>query len=441
MLRPGHGSNFYNRVSVAMVVKSTAFLHLSDIHFRPQEAGYDMDQGLRTAIENDIPVVREFLGEITGILVTGDIAYSGHPDEFRRAGEWLDKLCELAGCRRDRVWTTPGNHDVDRSYVRGKKSVRDFYAQVRKRGAPHVDTEINGAFKDELGHRMLDSIRNYNDFAIRYGCDVTVECPHWQQDIALNDGSILKLWGLTSTLISDENDHQDGGRLVIGSCQLGLPRQRGVETLTLCHHPLPWLLDQDTVETRLTAGTRVQLFGHKHSQRIQKIEETVRIIAGAVHPDRREHDWTPRYNAIAFDVVEDASGKQLKVSTHLRVWNPETEQFVADSVLAAPAGCRIDTLKLKDAGAGKAARATEAVADDDMRRLCYKFHVLDHAARCATLEKLGIAPAAGSSADLRFFRTSIQSLNKAKRLAELWDAINALMEDTEANPFAVRGEK
>lgn len=423
--------------------KPTTFLHLSDIHFRPQEAGYDMDESLRVAIETDVPALRDIAGDITGILVTGDIAYSGHPDEFRRAGEWLDKLCGLAGCRQDRVWTTPGNHDVDRAFVKGKKSVRDFYEKVRKRGAAHVDTEINGAFKDDdLGLRMLESIQNYNDFAIRYGCDISVERPSWQQDVSLNDGSTLKMWGLTSTLISDENDHQDGGRLVIGSCQLGLPRQRSIETMTLCHHPLPWLIDQDNVETKLTAGARVQLFGHKHSQRIQKIEETIRIIAGAVHPDRRERDWTPRYNAISLEVVEDATGRNLKISTYLRAWNVEKEKFVADSVTAAPAGCRIDTLKLGALGGSKTGgAAAEPVSNDTMRQLIYKFHSLDHAARCATLEKVGMSPATGAGADLRYFRTSIQSLEKADRLAELWDAINAVTEDNEANPFAVRGEQ
>jgi len=197
-----------------MAAKPITFLHLSDIHFRPQATGLDMDGYLRTAIEADIPTLRATVGDITGVLVTGDIAHSGSPEEFRQAGDWLNKLCDLAGCRPDRVWTTPGNHDVDRAFVNSKMALGDFYAKVRKQGATHVDREINRALKDELGLRMIDGIGNYNDFAARYDCAVSTETPCWQQDIALNDGSTLKLWGLTSTLISDENDHESTGRLV-----------------------------------------------------------------------------------------------------------------------------------------------------------------------------------------------------------------------------------
>src|SRR5438552_241894 len=96
-----------------------AFLHLSDIHFRSALSGgvHDLDEDLRAELERDVVHLSEKLGPLAGILVTGDIAFAGLPEEFQVAKEWLGALCQRLKCPEQNVWTVPGNHDVDRQQV------------------------------------------------------------------------------------------------------------------------------------------------------------------------------------------------------------------------------------------------------------------------------------------------------------------------------------
>jgi 3',5'-cyclic AMP phosphodiesterase CpdA len=74
---------------------SATFVHLSDIHF-----GQERDE--RVHIHADVKeqliadaaeVIRTLPGGVAhGILVTGDVAFSGEREQYAAAGEWLDRL-------------------------------------------------------------------------------------------------------------------------------------------------------------------------------------------------------------------------------------------------------------------------------------------------------------------------------------------------------------
>jgi 3',5'-cyclic AMP phosphodiesterase CpdA len=49
------------------------------------------------------------------VLVTGDVAFAGDPDEYAYALSWLDELCRGCGTTLSAVFVIPGNHDVVRS--------------------------------------------------------------------------------------------------------------------------------------------------------------------------------------------------------------------------------------------------------------------------------------------------------------------------------------
>ena len=51
-------------------------------------------------------------------LVTGDIAYSAQPDQYREARVGLEKLLHVAGLEARDLRLTPGNHDVDREVAK-----------------------------------------------------------------------------------------------------------------------------------------------------------------------------------------------------------------------------------------------------------------------------------------------------------------------------------
>ena len=94
-------------------------LHFSDIHFKRTEVGEpdDPNRALRSDIIKDVKRMRHVVGHAAdGILLTGDIAFAGHADEYSFAFQWLEeKLCPAAGCKIEDVFVIPGNHDVDRT--------------------------------------------------------------------------------------------------------------------------------------------------------------------------------------------------------------------------------------------------------------------------------------------------------------------------------------
>jgi hypothetical protein len=56
----------------------STFLHLSDIHFRRNaNTPYDSFKDLRDELERDADEVAKRFGGVQGILISGDIAFSG----------------------------------------------------------------------------------------------------------------------------------------------------------------------------------------------------------------------------------------------------------------------------------------------------------------------------------------------------------------------------
>src|SRR5258708_1425441 len=93
-----------------------SFVHLSDIHFG-QEKGSQLvihDDVKRRLVEDAASQAQQYLGgRATGVIVSGDIAYSGKSSEYRQAAAWLDDLTAAIGCEQTAVQVVPGNHDID----------------------------------------------------------------------------------------------------------------------------------------------------------------------------------------------------------------------------------------------------------------------------------------------------------------------------------------
>jgi hypothetical protein len=93
-------------------------MHLSDIHFRRGRSNdpYDLDAVLRQHLADDAEQQVQTLGAVSAVLVSGDIAFSGHADEYVTARQWLTQLGERLGCESKNILTVPGNHDVQRFF-------------------------------------------------------------------------------------------------------------------------------------------------------------------------------------------------------------------------------------------------------------------------------------------------------------------------------------
>ncbi|MCE9635840.1 MAG: metallophosphoesterase [Planctomycetes bacterium] len=306
-------------------MEKLVLVHLSDIHFTRASgvSVHDLDTNVRNELVLDATKVAKQIGPVTGVLVTGDIAFSGSEVEFEHAANWLRDLCRAIGCREESVWVVPGNHDVDRQKTK-RKLTRMLHAGVRDDGSD-VDKELREIFSDaQSAAALLEPLTDYNKFAGRFGCSISAEKHYWERDLALACGTAVRLRGLTSALVSNDEDKRT--RLVLGAAQAAVERDPGVLHMTLCHHPPDWLRDHDDVEDHLKSKVHIQLFGHKHSQRLDEINGKVRLVAGAMHPERGEGGWLPTYN---FLELSRRDSDRIGLRVYQRQWNQPDTSFVA----------------------------------------------------------------------------------------------------------------
>jgi 3',5'-cyclic AMP phosphodiesterase CpdA len=459
-------------------MQQTVLLHLSDIHFNKESSGgrYDPDDDLRNELDIDAQRMLEKLGTINGILVTGDVAYAAQKEEYEIATSWLNSLCHKLNCQPENVWTIPGNHDIDRSVIQKSRTLQIYRKTLRDCTLGSLDEEIAYLMKDEIARKAIfQPLENYNKFAAQFSCNIDADNPTWHQDIALNDGSQLRILGLNSVLVSDRFDDSETNKMVLGASQSLPKRIEGVEYITLCHHPLDWLRDADNVHAHFTDRVRLQLFGHKHSQRVDRIGDTVRLTAGAVHPYRGEGGWKPRYNVIVLSVDGSDGNRNLGVTIYPRVWSEESLCFIGDygrdgldfrffslpllqrkinitetspekgklieeaaeSAITRVADVIIDSaeeaLDLSDAGAIGGASMNKA------RRLTYRFMNLPYHMRLKIAQDLGLLRDEDEGVDdALLFPRLFDRAKEGNLLSALWEEVeNAYGDDNTDNPFSI----
>lgn len=298
-------------------------VHLSDIHFsfRASETGFNPDRDLRRELVRDLAEQAHADGKIDAILVSGDVAYAGKPQEYADAAAWLDELCDAGGCPRSSVFVCTGNHDIDQDILKANSAIQDIHDAIRREETHYArDTALMRRLQQpEVRNLLYAPLREYNDFAARYECSFfgEGEAFAWDRDLPpLDDGSILRIRGLNSALLSGLSDRPQS--LFLGSHAWTMPRHDGIEYLAMSHHPPNWLLDGPEFERGLRA--RIQLFGHEHDQRILPARDWVRLYAGSVNPHRGEPNWQPGYNIIDVAVANDNGARTMEVGVHVRVW-------------------------------------------------------------------------------------------------------------------------
>ncbi|WP_081275714.1 metallophosphoesterase [Serratia plymuthica] len=305
-------------------------LHLSDIHFRLDEINTPMDPNrhLRNELVMDArDMCRKLEKSPSAILISGDIAFAGHPEEYKFALTWLETLAQECGTNIESVFVIPGNHDVVRNTA-ARPIVQMLHNAIKQSPQFTRDGQMRALLMDpETSHPLYSSLDEFNSFAVQFFCDV--KAPHRTiatRDLRLNDGSILRLNGLNSALVSSHADKK--GDLYVDPACFQIARERGVEHVVLCHHPFTWLGHGEELKSHLNDVARIQLFGHEHSSRIELQDDTVRIAASAAHPDRVEQGWEPGYNLIEVNIGNSGSGeRELNIAAHIRIWQSTPGQF------------------------------------------------------------------------------------------------------------------
>ena len=307
------------------------FVHLSDVHFGQERDGGLVvinDDAKRRLLEDAAAEIAKLGAKASGIIVTGDIAYSAKYEEYVKAGEWLDLLAERIGCNRLNIQMVPGNHDIDRDAI---TPVVKFHLETIRE---HGDTMLDMLLDDD-GQResLYQRFAAYRDFSSGYGCDLDVGGMYSADvAIAVAPGRTVRFVRLNSALICSRKD--DKGKLILGARQRVFEPSDGEEMVVLVHHPLNWLQDSNEAARYFKSRARVIISGHEHfpSLEIKSIEDRCDLLmlaAGATAPDEVDDKYTYKYNILEFDW--DQTADALAVTINPRTWNSEMKRFEQDA--------------------------------------------------------------------------------------------------------------
>lgn len=314
-------------------------LHVSDIHFHRDFYGWDPNVDQRAELVRDLAAQVATGGPVDAVLVGGDIAFGGHPDEYATAENWLTTLlAACGGIGKDRVWTVPGNHDVNRDVIRASMPAQMFRQQLRELpSAAYVDEYMRKRITaDPTAEAFFEPLRAYNDFARPYMCHSEPPKPHWVEDTTLLlDGQPVHVTGLNSSLNSDDQDDHfrdaDGKRqLALGLLQCQLSREGNPVHIVIAHHPPSWIRDWEEVAPYLRRG-HVWIFGHEHKyMSSQEVDRgSLQLSGGAVGPERRadgEKDpYVPAYLLLTLSFNGDGD---LAVHVEPRYWSMSETKFI-----------------------------------------------------------------------------------------------------------------
>ena len=270
------------------------------------------------------------LGSADAILVGGDIAFKGASEEYTVARTWIEELSCAAGCPLERIFVIPGNHDVDRAAILRAPAVRNAQSAIAQADGDQRECELQEQIHNEdTARALIVPLAAYNDFAKPFACQVYLpEQLYWKQNLELEQGVVLRVHGMTSTLLSGVGGRDDTrARLYLSPLQTVLDPADDVVNLVLCHHPPDWLIDQDDAEDAICGRAAIHMFGHKHRQRITRERSYVRFAAGAVNPNRNEPGWQPGYNLVDVHVAGFREERMLMIEAHIMQWQPNPEQF------------------------------------------------------------------------------------------------------------------
>lgn len=307
---------------------SLRLLHFSDIHFyNYKDARWNKDREIQNEIIQDLSrVLKDDSTPIDHILICGDIAFSGKDEEYEDASQWINDICLKTGCENQNIFLVPGNHDINRSQI--GLACNNLRSQLRNQSIDKYDNLLEEAWlRKEDKEVLLSPLVPYYKFAKKY----QIERDHICCDKILYIDKVykLKIRGINSALLSyiPELEHKldhDMKNLCIGEVQaLITTNEENVIHLSMCHHPIQWLKDGETIKKLLDSRVSIQLFGHEHNAKTECENNILKIYSGAMQPSRREHPYEPVYNIIDISI----DNERLKVAINSRRWNIDTRTF------------------------------------------------------------------------------------------------------------------
>lgn len=245
-------------------MRPITWLQISDIHMRPRDE-WSQDVVLR-AMTKSIDQARSEGRSLDFALVTGDLAFSGKPNEYELVKAFLTAISDASGVPREKFFCVPGNHDVDR----GKQTLCFVGARQRLTSANAVDSIL--APDDNL-RTLLERQRAYRNFQACFFAGQarmpTADGLAYIASLKIDD-VVVAIVGLDSAWLSDGGE-SDRGNLLIGERQLlcaidAMNNCKPHVVIAMAHHPLHLLREFDRVAAQNHISNNCDFFhcGHLH---------------------------------------------------------------------------------------------------------------------------------------------------------------------------------
>lgn len=344
--------------------KTITWLHLSDLHFKHSSVEVDDRREVLEEFWKDINAHIENGLRPDFIVVTGDIAHSGHDEEYDLARKhFFDPLLKYTGRTETELFVVPGNHDVD--WGKLKRLNIDAVPFLSRRD------EVNEFLDPGERCTLFTVMDSYDRFIHSYfGHIADREMPKsplygYVDTLCLGNGISVALIGLNSAWWSAialrreaeklhstkttageagavkgdrERKVTDRGKLLVGQKQVrdALDKVKGADIrIGLMHHPFSWLEEFDArlVRRQLRKSCHFILRGHLHEPEfIREIaweNESVCIIpAGTIYED---HGKENGYNFVQLDLDEGRGTVRFRCfQEHTRRWIKDDGPTVFD---------------------------------------------------------------------------------------------------------------
>ena len=290
------------------------FLHLSDAHFK--ENTYYADKILNAQVQ-----ALNSVGEFSAcfIMFSGDLAFSGQVNEYRKACSYLRKLRSAIASKFQidsyhiNTLIVPGNHDMV------------FDGDNRDR--TEIRQMLNQGKADELIDTELQRFNNFYAEMPYYKLYISNKlCDYKIYEI---DGKRIQINLINSELFSSCNDsiHDDdkGLHYLPVSVWEHIARKKEIDLVVTMSHRGPEWFDWSTCQVfkkHLMGNADVFIYGHEHFDEVQNLCQKENFLLKSIAQGLDFSDSNISFTTLLVDFSAN------KIGTKMFSWNKEEEMFV-----------------------------------------------------------------------------------------------------------------
>jgi pSer/pThr/pTyr-binding forkhead associated (FHA) protein/predicted MPP superfamily phosphohydrolase len=321
-----------NTLAAANASTELRWVHISDLHFGAGTVTWRHDhQQVMSSLVRDLQRNRFAAHRV---FVTGDVAFSGAPEQYDAAFDALERLTDALDTTTSVVRIVPGNHDIDRKLA-GTPLHSALHRHARASEVALDDMLVDPRTRAIL----LEKLAGFQQF-IRKLAGHPAEID-WYERLTVNSANVA-VWGLNSVWCSDSDDGTSahGGFCPNLVMARGQYQERIREAtlddvhLLLTHHPLEWISDAHGrwLRSAFAAAPLVHLCGHIHlhasstTMSLGRPNNLFTMVAGAAHSEQGEavkHSYSRC-------VLSRKSDGQWWIGWNPRVYDPDSDEFRSD---------------------------------------------------------------------------------------------------------------